>query len=48
MAVANTVAYYDAATNTAVNSFIVHALGACAIKHYGFVIYGKWTDFVVS
>ncbi len=22
--------------------------GACTIKHYGFVIYGKWPDFVVS
>jgi hypothetical protein len=22
--------------------------GACTIKHYGFVVYGKWTDFVVS
>jgi hypothetical protein len=21
---------------------------ACFIKHYGFVIYRKWTDFVVS
>ncbi len=21
---------------------------ACSIKNYGFVIYGKWTDFVVS
>ncbi len=23
-------------------------LGACTIKHYGFVIYGKWADFVVA
>jgi hypothetical protein len=22
--------------------------GACIIKHYGFVIYRKWTDFIVS
>jgi hypothetical protein len=22
--------------------------GACTIKHYGFVICGKWSDFVVS
>ncbi len=22
--------------------------GACIIKHYGFVIYRKWTDFVVT
>ncbi len=23
-------------------------LGACTIKHYGFVIYGKCPDFVIS
>ncbi len=22
--------------------------GACIIKHYGFLIYGKWTEFLVS
>jgi hypothetical protein len=22
-------------------------LGACNVKYYGFVIYGKWTNFVV-
>jgi hypothetical protein len=31
----------------AVKSFVTLAPGACTIKNYGFVIYGKWTDFVV-
>jgi hypothetical protein len=22
--------------------------GDCSIKHYGFVIYGKWADFIIS
>jgi hypothetical protein len=26
----------------------VSQVGACTIKHYGFVIDGKWTDFMVS
>jgi hypothetical protein len=25
-----------------------HIPGACTIKSYGFVIYGKWTNFIVS
>jgi hypothetical protein len=27
---------------------LVQASGACTIKHYGFVMYDKWTDFVTS
>jgi hypothetical protein len=27
---------------------ILEKPGACIIKHYGFLIYGKWTEFVVS
>ncbi len=27
---------------------MVNSIGACTLKHYGFVIYGKWPDFVVS
>jgi hypothetical protein len=30
------------------STLIIRRPGACIIKHYGFVIYGKWTDFVVS
>ncbi len=43
------------ATSLLQNLWICHKLricngwpGACTIKHYGFVIYGKFTDFVVS
>jgi hypothetical protein len=43
MEVANTLAYYDTATITAVKSFIVQALGSRTIKHYEFIIYGKLT-----
>jgi hypothetical protein len=28
--------------------FMGSAPGACTIKHYEFMMYGKWTDFVVS
>jgi hypothetical protein len=38
--VANTLAYYDTATITAVKSFIVQAPGACIIKLITAVIYG--------
>jgi hypothetical protein len=48
MAVASTQAYYHAATITAVKSFFSTGSGACTLKHYGLVIYGKWTDFIVS
>jgi hypothetical protein len=33
---------------TALKTFMIQAPGACALKHYGFVINGKWTDFVIS
>ncbi len=29
-------------------SFDKHTPRACTIKNYGFVLYGKWTDFIVS
>ncbi len=44
---ANTLAYYDMATITAVKSFIVQAPGAFTIKQYRVVNYGNWTDFVL-
>ncbi len=28
-------------------SLMIMTPGACTIKNYGFVIYGKWTNFVV-
>jgi hypothetical protein len=40
MEVANTLAYYDTATITAVIGFIVQAPGACIIKLITGVIYG--------
>ncbi len=39
MEVANTLAYYDTATITAIKSFIVQALGANVIKLFTAVIY---------
>jgi hypothetical protein len=38
MAVANTLAYYDEETITAVKSFIVKAPGVCAIKLFTTII----------
>ncbi len=38
MEVANTLAYYDVATLTVANSFIVQAPGACTIKLFTVVI----------
>ncbi len=31
-----------------VKKFIEQAPGACTIKHYGFVMFGKWLDYVVT
>jgi hypothetical protein len=38
MEAANTPAYYDTATITAVKKFIVQTPGACTIKHFTAVI----------
>ncbi len=46
MVVANSLAYYGTATVMAVK-FYTTASGAGIIKHYGPVMYGKWTYFTV-
>jgi hypothetical protein len=43
MAVANTLAYYDTSTVTAIKRLTILASGACTIKHYKLIMYGKWT-----
>ncbi len=45
--VTNTLAYYNIEIITAVKN-IDQVPGACTMKHYGSLMYGKWTDFVIS
>jgi hypothetical protein len=45
--VTNTLAYYNIEIITAVKN-IDQVPGTCTIKHYGSLMFGKWTGFVIS
>jgi hypothetical protein len=48
MTVTNTPMYYYTEIITTIIRFIVQPPGACTKQNYGFIIYGKFTDFIVS
>jgi hypothetical protein len=45
---ANTLAYFSLSISEDDKCLMTSTPGACAIKHYGFIVYGKMTIFVVS
>ncbi len=47
LALTNTLSFYVTELITPVINFMIKTPSVFAIKHYGFVIYGKWTDSVV-